>query len=137
MGVAFFHGLPRSSSACEPRLGNAADAQAGDAKEAPREELRLRFLREAAVHRGVLDARHRGDVDLVELIPAEDDAGDVPHGHADAPLDAPVGRVAHQVTPNELRVPHATLRITSRPSAAPPLLLTHTHDPLIPGLPGP
>src|SRR5712671_1398791 len=136
LGLRFSIGFPRSSSAREPRLGNAADAQARDAEEAPREELRLRFLREAAVHRGVLDARHRGDVDLVELIPAEDDAGDVPHGHADAPLDAPVGRVAHQVTRNELRVPHATLRIDSRAVGDAGILLERSEEPLVRGRAG-
>src|SRR5262245_17204632 len=101
-------------SAREPRLGQALDAEAGDAEQAAREELRLRLLREAVVHRRVLHPRHRGDVDLVELVAAEDDAGDVAHRHADAPLDRPVGRVAHQVPRDELRVPHAAFGVDGR-----------------------
>src|SRR6266581_7521184 len=103
-----------TSSAREARLGNTADSEAGDAEETPREELRLGFLGEAAVDRGVLHARHRGHVDLVELVPAEDDAGDVPHRHADAPLDRAVGRIAHEVAGDQLRVPHAALGIDGR-----------------------
>ena len=38
-------------SAREPRLGQPADPQAGDAEQAPGEELRLRFLGEAVVQR--------------------------------------------------------------------------------------
>src|SRR5256885_10587718 len=34
--------------------------------------------------------------------------------YADAPLDAAVGRIAHQVSRDELRVPHASLGIDGR-----------------------
>src|SRR5712692_1264434 len=64
LGLRFSIGSPRSSSAREPRLGQAAYPEPVDAKQAPREELRLRFLREPVVRRGVLHARHRGHVDL-------------------------------------------------------------------------
>src|SRR5439155_4966469 len=126
----------RIDSAREARLGNAADSEAGDAEKAPREELRLRFPREPAVRRRVLHARHRGHVDLVELLPAEDDAGDVPHGHADAPLDAPVGRIAHEVARDQLRVPHAALGIDGRAVGDPGIVLERGEKPLVDGRAG-
>src|SRR5690348_9553928 len=105
---------PPVLSAREPRLRQPPDPEAADPEKAPREKLRLRFPCEAVVRGRVLHARHRGDVDLVELVPAEDDAGDVPHRHADAPLDRAVGRVAHEVARDELSVPHAALGVDGR-----------------------
>src|SRR4029077_19527787 len=70
--------------------------------------------RRALAARGVLAAPNRGHVALVELLPAEGDAGDVPHRHADAPLDRAVGRIAHEVAGDQLRVPHAALGIDGR-----------------------
>src|SRR5258708_8058431 len=130
LGLRFSIGSPELS-AREARLRNAADPEAGDGEEAPREELRLRFLGEAAVGRGVLHARHRGHVDLVELVPAEDDAGDVPHRHADAPLDRAGGRIAQEVAGDQLRVPHAALGIDGRAVGNARIVLERGEYPLV------
>ena len=91
--------------------GQAADAETRDAEQAAGEELGLHFLGEQIVHGGMFHARHRRDEDLVELVAAEHDARDVPDGHADAPLDAAVRRVADEVARDELRVPQAALLV--------------------------
>src|SRR5258708_1011523 len=130
LGLRFSIGPPSSLSR-EARLGNAADSKTGDAEQTPREELRLGFLGEAAVGRGVLHARHRGHVDLVEPVPAEDDAGDVPHRHADASLDRAVGRIAHEVAGDQLRVPHAALGIDGRAVGDAGIVLERGEYPLV------
>src|SRR6266853_4535697 len=135
LGLRFSIGPPSSLSR-EARLGNAANSETGDAEQTPREELRLGFLGEAAVGRGVLDARHRGHVDLLELLPAEGDAGDVPHRHADAPLDRAVGRIAHEVAGDQLRVPHAALGIDGRAVGDARIVLERGEHPLVRGRAG-
>src|SRR6266853_2520992 len=131
LGLRFSIGSPRSSSAREPRLGQAPYPEPGDAKQTPREELRLCFLGEALVRGRVLHPRHRRDVDLVELVPAEDDAGDVPDRHADAPLDRAVGRVAHQVARDQLRVPYAALGVHGRAVGDAGIVLERGEEPLV------
>src|SRR5262249_35247576 len=126
----------KTTSPREPRLGYALDPEAGDAEQAPGEELRLHFLREAVVHRRVLHPRHRRDIDLVEPLAAEHDARDVPHRHADAPLDRSIGRVAHQVSRDELRVPNVPFRVDGRAVGDALVALERGEQALVRGRPG-
>ncbi len=59
----------------------------------------------------MVHAAHRRHVDLVELVAAEIDAGDVAYRHADLAFDRAVGRVAHQIAGHEFGVPQAAFAI--------------------------
>src|SRR5262249_19611336 len=86
-------------------LRQTADTETRHAEQASGEVLRFHFLCEQIVNRGVLHARHRGDVELVEVVATEHDARDVAHRHADAAIDRAVRRVTDEVAGDELRVP--------------------------------
>ena len=77
------------------------------------------------------DTRHGRHVDLVHVAAAENDAGDVLHGHTDAPLDRTVGRVAHQIPAGDLRVPHVAFGIDGRAVRDAGVVMGRGKDPLV------
>src|SRR5256885_1252728 len=89
----------------KPRLRQPSHAEPRHAEQAAGEVLRCGFFREEIMDRGMFHARHRCDVQLIELVAAEHAARDVADGHADATIDGSVRSVADEIAGDELRVP--------------------------------
>ena len=105
--------LPPSLSR-ESGFGYSANSKPQNAKKATREELRLHLFCEPVVDSRVFDARHGGNIQFVEIPTAKDDARNVFHGHANAPVNAAVRCIADQISGDDLRIPQVTLLVHRR-----------------------
>ena len=92
-------------SASEPRFRHALDPEPTDAEHTAGTELRPVLLRKMVVNRWMGDPRHRGDINLIKIVAAESQAGDVLDRHADATFDLTIRGIPDKVTTNHQRIP--------------------------------